>query len=53
MTWLSAVVGDFRFWVGTATGVVGVLLLVWEQRRLSLLRRAREKDAQLRKILDY
>ena len=53
MHWLSAVVGDFRFWVGTAAGVVGVLLLAWEQRKLSLMRQAREKDAQLRKILGY
>ena len=53
MNWLSAVVGDFRFWVGTATGVVGVLLLVWEQRRLSVLKQTREKDAQLRKFLGY
>ena len=53
MHWLSAVLGDFRFWVGTITGVVAVLLLAWEQRRLSLIRQAREKDAQLRKILDY
>ena len=53
MTWLSAVLGDFHFWVGTAAGVVGVLLLAWEHRRLSLLRQAREKDAQLRKFLGY
>ena len=53
MAWLSAVMGDFHFWVGTAAGVAGVLLLVWEQHRLSLQRRAREKDALLRKILDY
>jgi hypothetical protein len=53
MNWLSAVLGDFHFWVGTAAGVVGVLLLAWEHRQLSLQRQAREKDAQLRKILDY
>lgn len=53
MHWLSAVLGDFHFWVGTAAGVVGVLLLAWEHRKLSIMRRAREKDAQLRKILDY
>jgi hypothetical protein len=53
MHWLSAVFEDFRFWAGTAAGVVGVLLLTWEHRRLSLHRQARERDAQLRKILDY
>ena len=53
MHWLSAVLGDFRFWIGTAAGVVGVLILTWEHRRLSLIRQAREKDAQLRKILGY
>ena len=53
MSWLSAVLGDFHFWVGTAAGVAGVLLLAWEHHRLSVLRQAREKDAQLRKILDY
>jgi hypothetical protein len=53
MDWLSAVLGDFRFWMGTAFGVAGVLLLTWEQRRFSLSRQAREKDAHLRKILGY
>jgi hypothetical protein len=53
MDWLSAVFEDFRFWIGTAAGVVGVLILTWEYRRLLLIRQAREKDAQLRKILGY
>ena len=53
MHWLSAVMGDFRFWIGTATGIAAVGLLIWEHRRLTFLRRAREKDAQLRKYLGY
>ena len=53
MHWLSAVVRDFHFWIGTAAGVLGVVLLAREQRKLSLLRQARERDAQLRKVLGY
>ena len=53
MHWLSAVVGDFHFWAGTALGLFGALALAWESRRVSEMRQAREKDAYLRKYLGY
>ena len=53
MEWLSAVLGDFHFWIGTAAGLLGALFLFWENKRLSALRQAREKDALLRKYMGY
>ena len=53
MHWLSAVLRDFHFWIGAATGLFGALLVFWENRRFSALRQAREKDALLRKYLGY
>ena len=53
MSWLSAVLGDFHFWIGTAAGLLGALFLFWENRRLSSFRQARERDAYLRKYLGY
>ncbi|HXS05577.1 MAG TPA: hypothetical protein VN723_02210 [Rhizomicrobium sp.] len=53
MNWLSAVLADYHFWVGTAAGVACAGFLVWEQRRLNMLKQAREKDALLRKYLGY
>lgn len=53
MNWLSAVLGDYHFWVGTAAGLAGAGFLVWEYRRLHALKQAREKDALLRKYLGY
>jgi len=50
---LSAVLGDYHFWAGTALGLGCAALLVWEHRRLNALRQAREKDALLRKYLGY
>ena len=53
MDWLSAVLGDFHFWIGTAAGVGGALFLFWENKRHLALRQAREKDALLRKYMGY
>jgi len=53
MNWLSAVLGDYHFWVGTAAGLASAGFLVWEYRRLNALKQAREKDALLRKYLGY
>jgi 4-amino-4-deoxy-L-arabinose transferase-like glycosyltransferase len=53
MGWLSAVLRDFHFWIGTAAGLLGALFLAWENRRHSSFRQARERDAYLRKYLGY